>query len=87
MRPNWKVSFRSGRKLLFLSREYLDPKVEPIVGSQGIACGQARLYDIARFPLSYFTTCKEMSVSKPRGRGKSYQRRNFHWYEQPMGQG
>ena len=37
--------------------------------------------------LSYTTNSKKMSVSKPRGRGKSHQGCNFQRYEQPAGKG
>ena len=70
-----------------LCRKHLDPQVKPFVSRGGITSRKVRFYDFRRVLFSSTRNSKKMSVSKPRGRGKSHQGFNLHWHEQPVGKG
>ena len=68
--------------LLFIVRTCFDSQVKSLTSSRRFIPRQARLYDFWRIPFPHTQNCKEMSVSKSRGRRASCQGCNFYGYEQ-----
>ena len=60
----------------------LTPRSNPLLAVEDLYL--TRLYDFWRISLSYTQNCKEISVSKSRGRRESCQGCNFYGYEQSM---
>ena len=64
-----------------LVENILTPRANPLLAVEELHVAKEGSMNFSRLLFSCFTTCKKMSVSKPRGRGKSCKGCNFHWHE------
>ena len=79
-----KYSLDKVESYFTLCESILTPRSNPLLAMEELHLAKQ---GSMRVSLSHTTNSKKMSVSKPRGRGKSCQGCNLHWHEQPAGKG
>ena len=82
-----KYSLDKVESYFTLCESILTPRSNPLLAVEDLHLAKQGSMTSEEFHSHVLQIVKKMSVSKPRGRGKSCQGCNLHWYEQPVGKG
>ena len=82
-----KYSLDKVESYFTLCESILIPRSNPLLAVEDLHLAKQGSMTSEEFHSHTLQIVKRCQVSKPRGRGKSHQGCNLHWYEQPAGKG